>query len=311
MAGIAVVGSANLDLIGRAERLPRPGESVLGHGFSTSPGGKGANQAVACARLGAPTSLVGRVGNDGFGPQLRANLQREGVDIAHLAVDDEAPTGVALIMVDDEGGNSILVAPGANGRLAEREVESALLANPPTAVLLQLEVPLACVLAAARQGRAQGARVILNPAPGQPLPQALLSLCDVLTPNEHELWLLAGQSAGKEEERRVACRSLLDQGVGAVVVTLGAEGALVATREAVSLVPGFSITTVDTTGAGDAFNGALCVALADGLPLLVATRFACAAGALATTALGAQAALPTRAEVEGFLAERCAGWRKA
>jgi ribokinase len=310
VGGITVVGSANLDLIGLADRLPLPGETVMGHRFTTSPGGKGANQAVACARLGAATSIVGRVGDDAFGEQVRANLRRQGVDTARLTVDPETATGVALIAVDAQGNNSILVAPGANARLTAEEAVAALHQSPPAAVLLQLEIPLTAVVAAARAGRALGARVVLNPAPAQPLPDELLSLVDILTPNEGELAVLAGRSVAGTQARRSACRDLLAKGVGTVIVTLGAAGALLATPTSECQVPGFAVQPVDTTGAGDAFNGAICVALLEGRSLVVAVRFANATGALATMGVGAQQALPTRAAVADFLAAHLPDWQQ-
>lgn len=308
MACAVVVGSANVDLVGVAARLPARGETVLGHDFTVTPGGKGANQAVGCARLGLPTRFVGRVGHDAFGEQLRATLAMAGVDLSGLIVDPSAPSGVALIMVDGEGHNSILVAPGANSHLTPSDVAAALATGPFDILLVQLEVPLAAVTEAVRLTRASGGRVVLNPAPAQRLPDDLLILVDVLTPNHLELEALAGTKVGSADEARQAARALLRRGVAAVVVTLGGAGALVVTPEYCMQVPGFAVAVVDTTGAGDAFNAALVVALVEGRSLLAATRFANAAGALATTALGAQQALPTRERVLTLLAQHHANW---
>ncbi len=296
---IIVIGSANTDLIVRAARLPAAGETVLGGDLATAAGGKGANQAVAAARLGAPVAFVGRIGQDMFGQQSAAGLAAEGLDLTYLVRDSETPSGVALIVVDDAGQNLIAVAPGANGRLTPADVAAAQPALAAARVLLlQLEIPMETVLAAARAGRAAGLIVILNPAPAQPLPPELYALVDYLTPNEHEAALLAGVAVPE-----AAAGVLLGWGVRGVIVTLGQAGALVAPATAPAVhVPGFRVAAVDTTAAGDAFNGGLAVALAraDGLP--AAVRFAHAVAALSVTRPGAQPSLPSGAEVAAFLA---------
>jgi len=302
MPNVVVVGSANVDLIAKAARLPRAGETVLGHSLRMAPGGKGANQAVACARLGLPTGFVGRVGRDAFGDLLLRTLAAAGISAEQVVRDAEAPSGVAMIAVDAQGHNTILVAQGANARLTAEDVAAGMAALAADALLLQLEVPLPAVERAAAIARARGTRVVLNPAPACALPAALLRQVDVLTPNQSELALLAGRPVGDRAEAEQAARSLLERGPQAVVVTLGADGALVVGAGGARHVPGFRVDAVDTTGAGDAFNGALAVALVEGRDLVEAARFANAAGALATTALGAQEALPTRAEVERLLA---------
>jgi ribokinase len=301
LPNIAVVGSANVDLVARTHRLPRPGETVIGEGFVIVPGGKGANQAVACAKLGVPTRFVGRVGRDPFGDLLVATLIAARVGIDGVARDADAPSGVAMIMVDGEGHNTILVASGANGRLTVEDVNAAAGLLAADAVLLQLEIPVAAVERAAAIARARGARVILNPAPARELPRSLLGLADVLNPNQSELELLAGVRVAGVGDAERAARVLIGLGVPAVVVTLGAAGALVVADDGAWHLPGYKVDVVDTTGAGDAFNGGLAVGLVDGLGLCDAARFANAAGALATTALGAQEALPTRARVAGLL----------
>jgi ribokinase len=303
LARVCVVGSSNIDLIFRTARLPRPGETLAGHAFRLDFGGKGANQAVMAARLGAPVALVSRVGRDVFGEQIRANYQREGIDTRHLSVDETRPTGVASIAVDDEARNCILVVPGANLGLSPTDVRDAADALHAAAVLLcQLEVPQESVLEAFRLARAAGARTVLNPAPAAPLADELLRLTDVCVPNEPELEALTGQPAGTLGQVEAAGRALLRRGPGAVVVTLGGRGALVLEGAAAEHVPAVPVQAVDPTGAGDAFIGALGVSLASGLALRTAVRRASAVAALSVTRLGAQASFPSRAETEQFLA---------
>ena len=300
MLKIAVVGSSNTDMVVRVPHMPVPGETVLGGEFVMASGGKGANQAVAAARLGAEVTLVARVGADVFGERALAGFQQEGIITRHVTVDREAASGVALIFVDSAGENSIGVAPGANACLSPDDVQEARGAiEEGDVLLLQLEVPVETVLAAAKVAHQAGVRVILNPAPAPPnlLPTELLELVDIITPNESEAALLTGTQGSTEP----AARRLTEQGAGAVIVTLGARGALIVTLDTQELVPAFSVNAVDTTAAGDAFNGGLAVALAQGRRLVEAVRFANACGALATTRLGAQPSLPTIGEVEAFL----------
>jgi ribokinase len=291
-AHITVVGSLNMDLIARTPRFPQPGV----------PGGKGANQAVAAARLGARVSMVGRVGRDAFAESLLNNLAAAGVDHTFVVHDPEAATGVALIAVDDAGQNSIIVASGANARLSPADVDGAEAAIAGAdALLLQLESPLETVTRAAKVARAHGVPVILNPAPARSLPGALLSLVDVLIPNESETALLTGLPVGDQAEAEAAATALRTLGVGTVILTLGEQGALL-TREGVAeYFPAFEVTPVDTTAAGDAFVGGFAVALAEGRSLAEAVQWGNGAGALATTRLGAQPSLPTRQDVEGLL----------
>jgi ribokinase len=295
---LIVVGSSNTDLIVRAERLPAPGETVLGGEFITAAGGKGANQAVAAARCGARVAFVARVGADAYGRDSLANFAREGMDTRYVFTDRQALSGVALIVVDARGQNLIAVASGANARLTPADVAAARPAFAEARVLLlQLESPMETVLAAARLGREHGLTVILNPAPARPLPTELYPLVDVLTPNEHEAAALTDERAPE-----AAARALLARGVKTVIVTLGAAGVLLATGNGVETHAGFRVEAVDTTAAGDAFNGGLAVARARGEPLLAAIRYAQAAAALSVTRLGAQPSLPTAAEVAAFLA---------
>ena len=281
---IAVVGSVNLDVVVGVPRLPRPGETVIGGDRRELPGGKGANQAVAAARLGSAVGFVGRVGADAAGRRLRDDLEAEGVDVAHLRADDEAPSGVALIGVEEGGENAIIVSPGANGRVGAEDVEAAgeLLASAGV-VLLQHEIPRAAVAAAAA---AAAARLVVNPAPAR----ELAGRPDVLVPNRGELAQLAGPGPPAEAATRL--------GLPAVVVTLGAAGALVVEGSGAEAVSAPAVPVVDTTGAGDAFCGALADALDRGAELVEAARFAAAAAALSVTRDGARGGLPARADVE-------------
>lgn len=298
-SSIVVCGSHNTDLVVQAPRLPGPGETVLGGDLVTAQGGKGANQAVAAARLGAAVTFVARLGCDAFGDAAAAALAAEGLNLAYLGRDDAAPSGVGLIVVGPGGQNQIAVAPGANLRLTPAHVaEAAPAFAAARVVLLQLENPLETVLAAARAGHDHGATVILNPAPAQPLPEAVWPLVDVLTPNETEAGLLAGVAEPAEAATR-----LLARGPATVLVTLGAAGVLVAQAgQPTQHLPAFKVQAIDATAAGDAFNGALAVALARGQVLPAAVRFAQAAGGLATTRLGAFPSLPRLAELEALLA---------
>jgi len=303
-ARVTVAGSLNMDLVVRAPRIPEPGETIIGGEFRTVPGGKGANQAVAAARLGAQVAMVGRVGGDAFGGLLLENLAAAGVDPAFVTRDPQAATGVALIEVDDAGQNSIVVVSGANMRLAPADVEAAAAAiGVADVLLLQLESPLETVTRAAQVARAQGVTVILNPAPARPVPDGLLGLVDVLIPNESETALLTGLPVGDQEQAQAAAAALRRMGVATVILTLGERGALLAYEGGAELFPAFDVTPVDTTAAGDAFVGGLAVALAEGRPLQEAVRWGNAAGALATTRLGAQPSLPTRQALEKMLTD--------
>ena len=299
---ITVVGSLNMDLVVRSPRIPQPGETIIGHEWHTIPGGKGANQAVAAARIGGHVSMVGRVGGDAFAQDLLDNLAASGVDHSHVTRDREAATGVALITVDDDGENTIVVASGANMQLSPQDVEAAEEAIAASKVLLlQLESPLETVMHAAQVAQAHGVTVVLNPAPARQLPVELFSLVDVLVPNESETALLTGLLVNSLGAIESAAGALLDKGIGTVILTLGAQGALLADAKGFNLVPAFKVDPVDTTAAGDAFMGAFGVALAEAKPAAEAVRWGNAAGALAATKLGAQTSLPYREEVETLL----------
>ena len=303
---ITVVGSLNIDLVVQAPRMPVPGETIVGHGFHIVPGGKGANQAVAAARLGAQVTMVGRGGNDGFGQMQRQAMEALGIDTDFLITDEEAPTGTAVIIVDAQGQNSIVVVSGANRRLTPADVEAARQAiGASDALLLQLESPIPTVQRAAEVARDRGVPVILNPAPAptQPLPGPLLRSVDYLIPNEVEATALTGIQAVDQSGAERAAASLQTQGIETVIVTLGAQGALAVSPQRVIHAPAFLVKAVDTTAAGDAFVASFAVALCEGQILTEALRFANAGGALAITKLGAQPSLPSREEVEVLLKE--------
>ncbi len=294
---VVVVGSLNMDLVIRAPRHPQPGETILGGEFSTFPGGKGANQAVAAARLGAMSTLVGRVGNDAFGDSLLDTLAQDGVNTTLVRRDARAPTGVALITVDEAGQNTIVVASGANGQLAPEDIGTAEAAIKETrVVVLQLEIPLPTVQRTIDLARKYGALVVLNPAPAQPLESKLLAGVDYLVPNQSELRLLTGL-----DDTAAGAKELREAGVKNVIVTLGEAGVAGFTEGGEFQLAAHEVQVVDTVAAGDAFVGALAVALMEGRTAREAARWGNAAGALAVMHEGAQPSLPRRAEVEDFL----------
>jgi ribokinase len=300
---VCVVGSSNIDLTFRTPRLPRPGETLAGHGFHLGHGGKGGNQAVMAARLGAHVALVARVGRDAFGAGALDNYRAAGIDTTHVRADDTLPSGVAAIVVDDQARNCILVVPGANQKLSPGDVRKAIVAVQSAAVLLcQLEVPLETTLEAFRLARAAGVRTILNPAPAAPLPDELLRLTDLSVPNETELESLTGRPVRTPDDAAAAARLLLGRGPGTVIVTLGERGAVVVGSALTEHVPAPAVEAVDPTGAGDAFIGGLGVFLAEGVPLLESVRRAAAVAALSVTRPGTQASYPSRAEAAAFLA---------
>ena len=299
---IVVVGSSNTDMIIQLDRIPRPGETILGGEFVTAAGGKGANQAVGAARAGGNVTFIARVGADIFGTQAVAGFRKDGINVSHVFRDAAAPSGVALIFVAKDGENSIAVAGGANGKLSPADVKQAAKAIGSAAVLVaQLETPLATVQAAADIAAKAGVRFILNPAPARPLPDALLKRVSILTPNETEAELLTGIKVTNEATAAKAAAKLRSRGVQTVILTLGSRGAFIADDKGKQLVPGFKVKAVDTTAAGDIFNGALAVALAEGKALPDAVRFSNAAAAISVTRLGAQPSAPKRTEIESFL----------
>ena len=301
---ITVVGSLNMDFVVQVERLPRAGETVLGGGFATLPGGKGANQACAAARLGGRVRMVGRVGDDVFGSELRRGLAAEGVDTQAVLVSEATPSGVALICVESSAQNQIVVASGANARLTPDDVAAALAGAPDGFLLLQLESPLETVEHAAMLGARRGLYVVLDPAPARPLPNALLAHLSCFTPNESEAAALLKRRDGTVSlaDAPEAARALRARGARTVILKLGAQGAYADDGSGGRHFPAPQVAAVDTTAAGDTFNGALAVALAEGRPLPEAVAFANTAAALSVTRKGAQASIPTRAAVDGFLA---------
>ncbi len=300
---ILVVGSSNTDMIIKLERIPKPGETILGGEFATAAGGKGANQAVGAARAGGTVTFIARVGQDMFGDKAVAGFVADGINVDYVVRDRTSPSGVALIFVGQNGENSIAVASGANGRLSPADVRKARNAfRHAKVLLLQLETPLETVQVAAELAAAAGVRVILNPAPARPLPDKLLRRVYLLTPNESEAELLTGVAVDNEDGAAKAAKALLARGAQNVIITMGARGALVAGENVHQLIPAFKVKAVDTTAAGDVFNGTLAFGLADGRSLLEAARFASAAAAISVTRMGAQTSAPTRKAIEKLLA---------
>ncbi|MDX2216741.1 MAG: ribokinase [Oculatellaceae cyanobacterium bins.114] len=303
---VIVFGSINMDLVAKTPRLPCPGETLMGDSFITIPGGKGANQAVAIARLGISTEIVGRVGDDRFGQELLASLRASGVGCDRVLQDSTTHSGVAMIVVDAAAENQILVISGANGQVnitdSQRLNDLLPAAN---ALLLQLEIPLVAVLEAAQAAKSAGVLVILDPAPVPThWPDELYSLIDILTPNQIEASQLVGFEVNTFERAATAAEVLHQRGVSTVIVKLGSQGALCSPiGESPFRVPAFAVEAIDTVAAGDAFNGGLAAALAEGLPLQQATRWGAATAALSVMKTGAQSSMPSRAELEAFLAE--------
>jgi ribokinase len=301
-ARIGIIGSANLDLVVRADHMPAPGENVLGDDLRMIPGGKGANQAVAVARLGGRARFIGRVGRDSFGEMLLASLRADGVDTDDLAAVADAPTGAALIVIDRNGQNSIVVAPGANRRLMPADIQALRPAlETLDAILMQLEIPIETVVHTIRLAREINVPVILDAGPArQEEPPDEIFRVAVLSPNEAEAGALLGRAIRNLKEAEAAAREMLRRGAGAVVLKLGSNGALLVTGDECLHVPAHRVKVVDTTAAGDAFTAALALYRAEGLALPEAVRMANKAGALATTKLGAQPSMPSRAEVEAM-----------
>jgi ribokinase len=302
---IVVVGSSNMDMIIKAPRIPKPGETVLGGQFSMAPGGKGAIQAVSAARAGGDVVFIARVGSDFFGDRAIKSFNLDKIDTSRILKDQVLPSGIALVFVDQVGQNSIAVAAGANALLSRKDVEKSRdVIAIADILLMQLEIPMDTVSAAAQIADANDVRVILNPAPARKLSLELLKYISILTPNEFEAEELTGikiidnQSAGR------AADSLLAQGVETVLITLGPRGAFLAKKDFRELVPGFSVRVVDSTGAGDVFCGALAVALSENKNMRDSVIFANAAAAISVGRLGAQPSIPRRPEIEKFLSEQ-------
>jgi len=300
---ICVVGSANVDLTFRTSRLPLVGETLFGESFFLSFGGKGANQTVMAAKLGASVTLVARVGNDTFGRQSIHHLQAQGLDTARVRLDDARATGVAGIIVDEQARNCILVVPGANLGLSIEDVRAAASAIQAAAIVIcQLEVPLETSLEAFRLAKKAGARTILNPAPAVPLPRELFQLADFCIPNQAEIETITGMPATTIEETATAARALQNRGARTILVTLGDRGVLLVDNEEVTHIPATPVLAVDPTGAGDAFIGSLAVFLSEGHAIRDAAQKSNAIAALTVTRMGTHAAFPPRPVAESFLA---------
>jgi ribokinase len=300
MPDILVVGSLNADLVVKAPHFPQPGETISGGDLQIIPGGKGDNQAVAEARQGTSVAMVGRVGKDSFGPELINNLKQNNVDTAYVQIDPGSATGTAIIIVDANGQNSIVLSPGGNGKVSPADLANVSFSDHKL-LLLQLEIPIEAVLSATKRAKEGGLRVVLNPAPAYSLPDELIALPDFILPNETELSLLTNQPVSDVSSAEKAARRLLERGAQNVIVTLGANGALIVTDIQVLHVDTYEVDLVDTTAAGDAFIGGFASALLQNKSLEYAVSYGCACGALTTTKFGAQPSLPTREEVERFI----------
>ncbi len=297
MKKIIVIGSANTDMVVKTDKLPLPGETVIGGVFFMNAGGKGANQAVAAARLGGDVTFVAKVGNDIFGKQTIIGLKKEGIDTQYVFKDKKAPSGTALITVNHEGENCIVVAPGANANLLPKDLEAVTTMNEAEIILVQLEIPMETIEIAVKKANANAQKVILNPAPAQPLADELLSGLFLITPNETEAALLTGINVHDKTTASQAADFLQSKGVQNVIITLGKQGAYLQTSDLKILVPTPSVKAVDTTAAGDTFSGAIAVAIAENMDWENAVRFACRAASISVTRLGAQASVPYRNEI--------------
>ncbi|AHF15589.1 ribokinase [Niabella soli] len=301
---IAVVGSTNMDMVVNAERIPVPGETILASNFFMNPGGKGANQAVAVARMGGDALFVSKVGNDVFGRQSSQLFNEEGIDTRFMLSDEVLPSGVALITVDQKGENSIVVSQGANNSLLPADFTSEVLneLEQCNMLLMQFEIPMETILFIAKYAASRNIKVVVNPAPVQDIPAELLQYVHIITPNETEAGLLTGTKVRSLASAQQAAKMIMEKGVPIVIITLGAQGALVCENGRMSVVPAAPVTAIDTTAAGDVFNGALVVALSNGMPIPEATKFACRAAALSVTKEGAQSSIPYYNEViAGFI----------
>jgi ribokinase len=299
---VIVVGGANTDLTVKASHLPRSGETVFGDEFAVSYGGKGANQALAALKAGAPVAFLARIGTDTYGKRLYDHLVRSGLPPEGLVRDSDHPAGLALIALDREGNNQIIVVPGSNNRLNVEDLRSCEpLMREGSLLLTQLEIPFSTVKHALRLAKDHGMTTILDPAPARSLPETIYAMVDILTPNEIEAGSLTGIPVNMPSDAEKAASVLRSRGCASVIVTMGSQGALLSWAEGVRFFPAIHVVSIDTVAAGDAFNGALAAALAEGRVLSEAVHFATAAGALSTTKRGAQESLPTRQDIEGVL----------
>jgi ribokinase len=300
---IVVIGSLNMDLVTKAPRLPHLGETLAGYAFQVVPGGKGANQAVAAARLGAQVAMVGRVGDDVFGPRLLAGLTDHGVNTRHVRCDKGIPTGTATIIVDERGENAIVIVPGANGKVAPSDVDAAkALLSDARLLILQFEIPLPTVEHAMDVAARHAVKVILNPAPARTVPVAFWRKADLVVLNETEAQTMTGTNVIDTDSAAAVRRSLQQTGEQATVVTVGERGAFLATAEGAAHVPAPRVEVIDTTAAGDAFVGGLAISLLRGSSIQAAVRYATCVGALTVTRFGAQTSLPSASDVQAFIA---------
>ncbi|MCR3955023.1 MAG: ribokinase [Gudongella sp.] len=298
---VIVVGSLNMDLVVRAPKIPRPGETVLGSDFKQVPGGKGANQADAAAKLGAETAMLGAVGRDSMGSQLIRSLENDGVNVDKVLVKDSLPTGVAAIVVEDSGNNAITVAPGANSGFTPDDLSDMDdVFKRAKVMLVQLETPIETVRTALRMAKENNVTTILNPAPAIELDDEIFSLVDILTPNETELELLSGMDTSNIERVEAAGKHLIQKGVSRLIVTLGSQGSIHIGNNSIRLYPAYNVKAVDTTAAGDSYNAALAVSISKGESLEDSIKFATKVGAMTVTKHGAQTSLPLVEEVEDF-----------
>jgi ribokinase len=297
-ASIVVIGSSNTDMVIHTDHIPKPGETILGGKFFMNPGGKGANQAVAAARLGGDVIFIAKTGNDVFGEQAKHGFQKEGIDTRFIGVDPINPSGVALIIVDKKGENSIVVAPGANGMLTVDDLKKSFSEiSRPGFLLMQLEIPLETVQFAADYASRNNIKVILNPAPASTLPDSLFPFIDYITPNEIEAEMLTGVVVNDGASAELAAKVLATKGAKTVIITRGEEGALLLRENKFYHIPVVKVNPVDTTAAGDVFNGAIAVSLCEGDDIQAAVAFACRAAAISVTRLGAQSSAPYRNEL--------------
>jgi len=302
MSDLVVVGSLNMDMVLRTPRMPEVGETIQGEELRYFPGGKGANQASAAAKLGCSTAMVGKVGADEFGEKLVDNIREAGVVTEHVLIDNHSPTGTAVIIIDQSGDNFIIVSEGANGNLARRDIEEVKsIIKKSNYVLLQFEIPLDTVEHVVEFASAHGVKIILNPAPAKKINDDIIKKVRYLIPNETELQLLTDLPVVDLDSAQVAATQMIQRGIQVVVVTMGAQGALIVRNDGSEYVPAFEVDVVDTTAAGDAFIGGFCFGLLHNMKLSDAVRYGCAAGALATTKMGAQNSLPNNNAVDTII----------
>lgn len=301
---VVVIGSYNTDLTIKTARIPRPGETIIGGVFSEGGGGKGANQAVAAVRAGANVSFIARVGNDILGKEGIQRLNNERIDTRFIFQDTDTATGVAFIVVDERGENSIVVASGANARLSPADMEQSTEEIASAGVLLvQLESPLDAISLAIKKANNNGTMVILNPAPAQPLDRKFLQEIDIITPNKVEAEMLTGIKVTDEESLRTITKKFFDYGIKNVLITLGSKGVFIGLQDSMEVIPAFKVRSIDSTGAGDVFSGSLAAFLAEGMSIETAARMANASGSISVTRMGAQNAAPNRKEIENFMKE--------